>query len=68
MHRSPLLNAQPSAVSVCGKLLRTGQTLTVNESAIGARERAAQAKGKVQIRNSNVKGKVQITCTLQKGE
>lgn len=64
MHRSPLRNAQPESVSVCGKLLRRDQSLTVAESAIGPRERALEAKGKIKIRPSNKSGQVQIVCTL----
>lgn len=62
--RSPLRNAQPDAVSVCGKILRNGQSITVPESAVGPRERAMESKGKVKIRTSNEKGKLQIVCTL----
>jgi len=65
--RSPLRGAQANAVSVCGKILTDGQTITVLESAIGPRERAHKAKGKIKIRPSNEKGKVQITCTLSGG-
>lgn len=68
MHRSPLRNAQPASVSVCGKLLRSGQTLTVPESAVGPRERALESKGKVKIRASNEKGKLQVICTLPSAE
>lgn len=63
-HRSPLLGAQPQAVSVCGKLLRAGQSLLVPESAIGPRERIMEQKGKIRIRVSNERGKWQITCTI----
>lgn len=63
-HRSPLLSAQPQAVSVCGKLLRSGQSLLVPESAIGPRERSMERKGKIRFRISNEKGKIQIVCTI----
>lgn len=63
-HKSPLHNAQPRSVSVCGKLLRSGQSLTVPESAVGPRERVMETKGKIKIRPSNEKGKLQIVCTL----
>jgi len=64
MHRSPLLNAQADSVSVCGKFLRSGQSMTVSESAIGPRERSLETNGKIKIRPSNEKGKVQIVCAL----
>lgn len=62
--QSPLRNAQADAVSVCGSILQNGQSKTVLESAIGPRERALEARGKIKIRKSNEKGKVQIVCTL----
>ena len=63
-HRSPLMNAQPNSVSVLGKLLRKGQSLTVPESAIGPRERKLEARKKIKIRKSNKPGHVQVVCTL----
>lgn len=63
-HRSPLLGAQPRSVSVCGKLLRAGQSLLVPESAVGPRERSMERKGKIRIRISNERGKLQIVCTI----
>ena len=66
LHETPLKNAQPASVSVCGKLLTNGQTVTVLKSAIGPRERTAEARGKISIRESNKKTHVQVTCTLVK--
>jgi hypothetical protein len=62
--KSPLRNAQPNSLSVCGRLLRSGQSATVNSAAIGKRERSLAQRGKIRIRPSNAEGKVQITCTV----
>ena len=62
---SPLRSAQPNAVSVCGKLLCKGQSLTVKESAIGPRELKLAARGKISIRKSNKPGHKQIVCLLK---
>jgi hypothetical protein len=62
--RSPLRNAQPNSVSVCGKLLQTGQSIQVPEAAVGPREKRMESRKKISIRKSNKKGHVQITCTL----
>lgn len=64
MHRSPLKNAQPNAVSVCGKLVKKGQSILVPESAVGPRERKMELGGKIKIRPSNTKGMLQIVCSL----
>ena len=64
MLKSPLSQGKAESVSVCGKILRKGQSILVHESAIGPRERAKVAKGDISIRSSNEKGKVQVTCTL----
>tara|TARA_Y100000310_G_scaffold324758_1_gene387048 strand:+ start:558 stop:749 length:192 start_codon:yes stop_codon:yes gene_type:complete len=48
------------SISVCGKMLRKGQTITVSESAIGDRERKMESRGRIRIIKSNKKGKVQI--------
>ena len=62
--QSPLRSAQPGAVSACGKLLKAGHSIPVRKSAIGPRERKAQARGKIAIRKSNKDGFVQVVCTL----
>jgi len=64
MRKSPLRTAQADSVSVCGKLLRRGQSLTVKESAIGPKERRLKAAGKISFRDSNKPGHVQVVCTL----
>ena len=61
---SPLRSAQPASVSVCGKILSKGQSITVSETAIGPRERKLASRKKVSIRKSNKPGHLQITCTL----
>jgi hypothetical protein len=63
--RSPLAKRKASSVSVCGKLLQSGQSITVSESAVGPRERKLADKGRIRIRSSNQKGKVQILCTMK---
>jgi hypothetical protein len=45
-------------------MLRKGNTITVDETAIGPREKGLEARGKISIRKSNTAGKVQVTCTL----
>lgn len=62
---SPLRSAQADAVSVCGKLLQKGQSITVRESSIGPREKTLASRGKIAIRKSNKDGHVQIVCLLQ---
>ena len=64
---TPLRQRAACSVSVCGKLLRGGQSINVAESAIGDRERKMEKGGKISIRASNKKGTVQILCLL-KGE
>ena len=61
---SPLRTSQADSVSVCGKLLKKGQALTVAESAIGPREKKLISRGKIKIRKSNKTGHVQVVCTL----
>ena len=63
--KSPLRSAKPNAVSVCGKILTKGQTISVPETAIGPREKQLEAQKKISIKDSNKKGQVQITCTLK---
>jgi hypothetical protein len=62
---SPLYSAQPDCISVCGKMLKRGQVISVPASAIGPRERRMEAKGKILIRKPTSDGKVQIVCTLK---
>jgi hypothetical protein len=62
--RSPLRTAQADSVSVCGRLLKKGQSLTVAKSAIGPREQKLISRGKVTLRKSNKPGFVQVVCTL----
>jgi len=62
--RSALRSKQAQAVSVCGRILRSKQSVTVPETAIGTRERALEKQGKIRIRQSNKPGMVQILCTL----
>jgi hypothetical protein len=62
--RSPLRSAQVGSLSICGKLLKKGQSITVPESAVGPRERRKEAQGKITIRRSNKSGFLQITRTL----
>jgi hypothetical protein len=58
--KSPLRSAQPDTLSVCGKLLRKGQSVTVTESAIGPRERTMLARKQLGKRKSNKPGHVQL--------
>ena len=60
--QSPLRSAQPNSVSVCGKILRKGQSLTVAESAIGPREQKMVSRKQLQIRKSNKPGFVQLVA------
>lgn len=62
--KSPLRKATADSVPVCGKILKAGQSVTVAATAIGPRELKAQEKGRITIRPSNEKGKVQILCIL----
>lgn len=64
MANSPLLSAKPNSLSVCGKILQSGQSLLVDESAVGPKERLHETKGRILIRSSNQKGKLQIVCKL----
>ncbi len=61
---SPLRSAQANSVSVCGKILRSGQSITVPEGAVGPRERKLVSRKKISVRKSNKPGHVQIVCTL----
>jgi len=63
MARRDLLSRSVSSVSVCGKMLRKGQSITVTSSAVGDRERKMEARGKIKILKSNKKGMVQIRAT-----
>ena len=60
MARQDLSDRKVSSMSVCGKMLRKGQTITVSESAIGERERKMERRKRIRIIKSNKKGKVQI--------
>lgn len=66
--KSPLRNAVPNAVSVCGKILQAGQTVLVDTSAVGPKERALEAKGKIRITSSNTPSKTQVRCVLPVSE
>ena len=63
--RTPLRKKTPNSVSVCGKVLRKGQVITVPESAIGPREKKQAARGKIVIRKSNKPDCVQVRCMLK---
>lgn len=63
-HSSPLRGAQVDSISACGKVLRSGQSITVPESAIGPREKKLVSQKKLSIRTSNTAGHVQVVCTL----
>lgn len=65
MARAPLRQKKPSSVSVCGKLLKSGQTVTVPGTAIGDRERKLAERKLIRIRDSNKVGQVQIVCLLK---
>jgi hypothetical protein len=60
MARKDLKDRKVSAVSVCGKLLRRGQAITVMSSAVGDRERKMESRGRIKIIKSNKKDMVQI--------
>ena len=60
MPRGDLKSRRVSSVSVCGKMLRKGQVLTVLASAVGQRERKMESRGRIKILKSNKKGMVQI--------
>lgn len=62
--QSPLRSSQADSLSICGKLLRKGQSTIVPLSAIGPREKKAESRGKIKIRKSNTPGCVQVVCTL----
>jgi|ETNmetMinimDraft_31_1059906.scaffolds.fasta_scaffold216240_2 hypothetical protein len=64
MAQSPLLSAKPTSLSVCGKILHGGQSIIVAEAAVGPKERLMESRGRISIRSSNEKGKLQITCKL----
>jgi len=63
MRRSPLRSAQADSVSVCGKMLRVGQTIKVASTAVGPRELKQEAQKKIKIRDLK-NGQVQITCVM----
>ena len=58
--KSPLRSAQVGSMSICGKLLRVGQSITVQASAIGPREQKALARQQLVKRASNKPGFVQL--------
>jgi hypothetical protein len=60
MARNDLAQRSVSSYSVCGKMLRRGQTILVDATAIGPREKKMEKRGKIRISASNKKGKVQI--------
>ena len=60
--RTPLLSTKPQSLSVCSKLMRVGQIITVPAGAVGAKERRLVARGKIAVRSSNKPGHVQVTC------
>tara|TARA_Y100000034_G_scaffold116791_1_gene155532 strand:- start:42 stop:233 length:192 start_codon:yes stop_codon:yes gene_type:complete len=60
MSRQALKSRSVSSVSVCGKILRKGQTITVPSSAVGPREQKMEDRGRIRIIRSNKKDKVQI--------
>lgn len=60
--QSPLRSAQPQTRSVCGKLLRKGQSVTVAESAIGPREMKMLERKQLVKRKSNKAGFVQLVA------
>jgi hypothetical protein len=62
MPRADLNKRSVSALSVCGKMLRKGQTVTVLEEAVGPRERKMASRGRILIRSSNQSGQVKITA------
>lgn len=64
MNKTPLRQAKAESVSVCGKMLKKGQSITVLDTAIGPRERKMAERGRITIRASNKKGHSQIVATL----
>ena len=60
---SPNKGNRADSVSVCGKMLRDGQTIIVPASAIGPREEKMMARGKIRILPAPG-GQKQIRCTL----
>jgi hypothetical protein len=55
-----LMNRKVSSISVCGKMLRKGQVLTVASSAVGDRERKMEQRGRIKILSSNREGFLQV--------
>lgn len=64
MKKTPLRQASAEAVSVCGKILKKGQSITVLDSAIGEREKKMASRGRIAIRASNKKGHSQVVATI----
>ena len=62
---SPLRNAQPDTLSVCGKLLRPGQVMTVPQTAIVPRETRLIKRRKIATRPANKNGMIQVVCLLE---
>ena len=60
MASKDLKSGKGDSVSVCGKMLRKGQSIPVSSSAVGSRERAMERRGRIKILSSNKKGMVQI--------
>ena len=60
MPRADLDKRRASSVSVCGKMLRKGQSLPVLKSAVGPRERKLESRGLIKILSSNTKDQVRI--------
>lgn len=65
--QSPLANAQPDTLFVCGRLLSRGQSITVAESALAPKDLALVAKGKLVKRKAAKPGHVQIVFPPKKG-
>ena len=63
MARKDLKSRNVSSVSVCGKMLRLGQSITVKASAVGDRERKMESRGRIKILKSNKKDMVQIRAS-----
>ena len=60
MPRADLDKRAASSVSVCGKMLRKGQTILVDAQAVGPRERKMESRGRIKISPSNKAGKLRI--------
>lgn len=60
MARAQLDRREASSISVCGKMLRKGQTITVPATAVGVREEKMVSRGKIRVIKSNKPGQVQI--------